>query len=341
MSGRRVLPIALAWLVGACVGACHDQPAPPPATAAAAIEVPQATPPASGPTPDLVVATVDGRPVYGSCVSAQLRPGLDARAALDECIGFELLAGEAAARGLAADADVQRELRRALADGLVAREFEATLRGPGDLPRDLVEQALAENREVLVHGEWREAVFVRANVVATQPDMTDADARALIDAVRAALPVTRGLTEAELFAAATAVGEARVGANRVADAGQTRALPIKLELERRRYRTPDDERTELPFRKALFALADIGDVSEPVRTSLGWNLVLYSDRLPAKTPTRAEQEQAVFADLRPAYFERWLVAEVARGHEVTVDVGPLEADEQRVASSSATGGEAP
>lgn len=337
MTRTRALTVALVVLAGGC----GERAAPPPAAGDVAIVVPAASPPAGTDGADPVVATVDGRPVYGSCVAAQARPGVDARAALDECVAFELLAGEAAARGLAANADVQRELRRALADGLVAREFEAKLRGPADLPRDLLDQALTDKREVLVHGEWREAVFVRANVVATQPDMTDADARALIDAVRAALPVTRGLTEAELFATATTVGEARVGANRVADAGQTRALPIKLELERRRYRTPNDERTELPFRQALFALAEIGDVSEPVRTSLGWNLVLYSDRLPAKAPTRAEQEQAVFADLRPVYFERWLVEQVARGHQVTVDLGPLEADDQRVASSGAAASEGP
>src|SRR5688500_12830444 len=68
---------------------------------------------------DLVVARVDGRPVYGSCVRAQVAGlGVDVAAALDQCVAFELLAGAADAQGLRADEDVgdawRREMVRAL-----------------------------------------------------------------------------------------------------------------------------------------------------------------------------------------------------------------------------------
>jgi len=44
---------------------------------------------------DVQVATVEGRPVWGSCVTAQTARGATKQAALDQCIGFELMAIEA------------------------------------------------------------------------------------------------------------------------------------------------------------------------------------------------------------------------------------------------------
>jgi len=58
-----------------------------------------ASPPA-GPG-DAVVATVGGRPVWASCVAAQAARGTRTRrAALGECVDFELLAQAAEARGV-------------------------------------------------------------------------------------------------------------------------------------------------------------------------------------------------------------------------------------------------
>ena len=85
-----------------CAAACGSssppaQPAGPPAQLVAA--------PAGA--SDGVVAHVNGRPVYGSCVSAQAAAHkLDAKGALRECIDFELLAQAAEAKGLALDHDV-------------------------------------------------------------------------------------------------------------------------------------------------------------------------------------------------------------------------------------------
>src|SRR4051812_37787776 len=75
---------------------------------------------------DVIVATVDGRPVWGSCVAGHMAArGVDRDRALEDCIDLELLAAAAIHRGLAADPDTQTELRAALVDGFVTDEFEA------------------------------------------------------------------------------------------------------------------------------------------------------------------------------------------------------------------------
>src|SRR6185436_9235466 len=115
------------------LGACRAE-APAARTGAGAWASPGASPPA-GPG-DAIVATVDSRPVWGSCVAAQLaRGGRSRRAALDECIDFELLAQAAEARGLgrAPDPELERARRAAMVGRLVETGFEDRYRTPADL----------------------------------------------------------------------------------------------------------------------------------------------------------------------------------------------------------------
>ncbi|HWU88103.1 MAG TPA: hypothetical protein VN253_12540, partial [Kofleriaceae bacterium] len=98
----------LPWIaIAACGGAAE---APPRARAGAA---PAVSPPEG--REDAAVASVNGRPVWGSCVAHQAARGAASReAALAECIDFELLAQAAEARGLAADPEVGEAARRAM-----------------------------------------------------------------------------------------------------------------------------------------------------------------------------------------------------------------------------------
>src|SRR5687768_16245068 len=91
------------------LAACGGSTAPPPA--------PSGPPAAFQPTPapdDMQVATVNGKPVWGSCVAAQASRGVSKQMALQQCIDFELLAQAAEARGFATDPDVHVETREAL-----------------------------------------------------------------------------------------------------------------------------------------------------------------------------------------------------------------------------------
>lgn len=285
---------------------------------------------------DAVVATVDGRPIYASCVAAQARPGVDARAALDECIAFDLLAAAAQRAQVDADPDVQHALRRTLASAFVAREFEGAIHTAADLPAELVRPQVDAERGKYTFPEWREAMYVRA-VVAPETGLDDATAEALVTAIRAALPSTHALLPAELFETARRVGATQLPADRIGEAAQRGTTPWALELETRPYRTPDDDTTELPYRRALFALAALGDVSPPVRTSRGWDLIIMTDRLPAETTSDADIAAALFPKMRQAYFSRWLAATLGDRYKVDVDVTPLEQVE-RVTSGSAPSG---
>src|SRR5260221_9043696 len=115
-------PVRLAAVAVAALAACGHGASPPPVATAVVHPAPpsvQARP--AGPD-DLVVARVDGRPIYGSGVQAQAAAfHLDAHPALDQCIGFELLAGAADARGLRGDPHVADTLRREMVRGLIER----------------------------------------------------------------------------------------------------------------------------------------------------------------------------------------------------------------------------
>ncbi len=331
---------ALTWMTGllaaAALGVAGCQRTAPTMSGGAPPPVPVSPVALPASATDEVVATVDGRPIYASCVATQARPGVDARAALDECIAFDLLAAAAAAARVDADPEVQHDLRRTLGSALVAREFEAKIRGPADLPPEMLARSVAAARTKLVWPEFREALYVRA-VVAPGSGLTDAQAQALATAVYQALPATHGLQAAELFDTATRVGAAQVPTVRVGDAAARGTPPWGLELERRPYRTPDDGRTELAFRRAMFALPGIGDVSPPTRTSYGWDLVLLTDLAPASSVPDDEIAAKVFPELRQTLFNRWLVDLVRDRYPVTVDLTPLEQIEQLTQEAAGSG----
>ena len=69
----------------------------------------------------VIVARVNDRPVFADCVEHQARAhGIDRRAALEECIDFELLAQEAEARGLASHPDAVAVRKREAVRKLLA-----------------------------------------------------------------------------------------------------------------------------------------------------------------------------------------------------------------------------
>jgi hypothetical protein len=297
----RARGLAFGLCLGALpAGACGSD-APPPPRAPAPVAGAQ---PAAGPD-DVAVATVNGRPVWGSCVAAQMkrssgepagederakidRANLDRRAALDECIAFELLAQAAEARGLARDPEVALAARTAMASRLVEVGFEQRFRTPDDL-RAAVDREVERYSDQLDRPELRASAFARVEVPAGAPPAQDAAARALAEQIAGALERETGLFPVHL----------RETADRLAAGAGQRVTHGEFRAATREGLVP-------PYADALYAIPEEGRVGKATRTPWGWDVILMTRRLPPEVRTREEIAEKVFPDLRRRYFYRWV-----------------------------------
>lgn len=281
----RARGLALGLCLGALpAGACGSD-APPPPRAPAPVAGAQ---PAAGPD-DVAVATVNGRPVWGSCVAAQAqRAKISRKAALDECVAFELLAQAAEARGLARDPEVALAARTAMASRLVEVGFERRVRTPDDL-RPAVDREVERYSDQLDRPELRASAFARVEVPAGAPPAQDAAARALAEKIAGALERETGLFPVHL----------RETADRLA-AGSG------LHLAHGEFRAATREGLVPPYADALYAIPEEGRVGTATRTPWGWDIILMTRRLPPEVRTREEIAEKVFPDLRRRYFHRWV-----------------------------------
>ena len=233
----------------------------------------------------------------------------DRQHALTACIDFDVLAATAIGRHLGGDADTQLELRTALVNGIVQREFEDRFATPAALPATYVNDAVEKNKVLLDSPEWREATYFRVNVPDSAPigGSQDQDALRVARQIYDALPAKTGL-----FADDVRDIAARIGSGH------------DLDIKSPPYRTPHDARTNAIFGDALFALPEIGSISEPVRTPWGWDLIMFTDSRNAVKQTRDQLVAFLFPDLRRAYFSIWF-GELVRsgGHQVQADFDAL------------------
>src|SRR6185312_14250130 len=137
---------------------------------------------------DVVVATVDGRPIFAGDVARQARAeGVDRKAALDALVDAEVLAGEAARRGFDRDLEVRDETKGALVRRYLKLGFEPTV-SPADVPEAVVRREYQRNLAYLNHATyadvWHFVVPVAAK--ATPEEKAQAHARAEALAKRAA-----------------------------------------------------------------------------------------------------------------------------------------------------------
>lgn len=273
---------AVLALVAACGGSGGEPVVPaPPRTAPAAL----VATPAAG---DVVVATVAGRPVYGSCVAAQAARGhLDRRAALDECIAFELLAQAAEIRGAQHAGEVAEATRRALVSRLVETDFERRIRGPEDLPVQ-IEAAFSEVKAYLNRPELRASQYVRVKVDDKVPDAVAAKARAVADRIHAALADETGLFSTNVEEVAHRLGDNQ-----------------GFELEINRIRPSPAAALVPPYAKALFEIPEVGRVSPVFRTAWGWDFTLLEQVIPARLFTRDEVVRDLFPKVQRAAFVAW------------------------------------
>lgn len=299
------LVLASISITALAVGACGGSSSPPPAPSVVAVSLvaPRAD------AGDLEVAQVNGRPVWGSCVAAQAQRGAkDRKAALEDCIALELLAQAAEKRGLATDRGVQAATRTAMVSELVATEFEDRYQKPDDLGASI--DAMIEKNAWRMHRpDIRASTYVRLNMPKDAPPEVERKAREVIDKMSAALENETGLFPNHLVEIAT----------RVADAEG-------LKIATQTIRPIDIVATgyERTYVDALFSIPEVGRTSKPIRTTFGWDIVLWTGGMPALETSRAELAAEMFPDLRRAQFQAWTNKLIKdRGVNVVLDTEPL------------------
>lgn len=260
----------------------------------------------------LVVATVAGRPVHGDCVARQAAAhGLDRRAALDECIGFELLAAEAERQGYLADPEVQETGKREAVRALIERDFE--LEGPGDLPDEDVRRAWERHEGVINRPELRVSYYCRAALEHEEPDDSpeERQARDRVEALGRELAGRH--VSLEEFRSACAE---RVGDDGVLTRNGLQHSPLQMirmvrdDGSEERLRRPGDA-VDRTYSEAVFAIPEEGLVSEPTRVRWGWDLLYVGDIAPAVDLSYEEAEpelrERLYQDdgMRQMLFRRW------------------------------------
>jgi hypothetical protein len=299
-----VIPIALS--------ACGS-----PAKVEALVGAPATTTATRASADDAIVATVNGKPVWGSCVVAQAARGAesgsaaggaevdDKRAALDQCIAFELLAQKADQAGLALDPEVARATHTAMVSELVSRAYEDGFNDPAKFG-PFWQKAYKQTIWHLRHENYRASSYVRLPVPDKAPQSVVDAQKKIADQIAAALANEPGISGPNLLPLAQAVVPNAVLDHEDVTAYRQGAL---------------DE----GYANALFALQQIGRTSSAVRTKWGWDVIVWTDDVPAADPPESEVIAKLLPDVKIAYFAHWVEA-IGQSLGVTVTY-----DQQNVA----------
>lgn len=272
------------------LAACGGTASPPPPASPVPTGVLDAT--RASPS-DEIVATVDGHPVWASCVEEQAaRDHVGAKRALDECVGFELMAQAAVARGLAADPelDLAGVRAQAMVNAAVEKEFEDVYTTPAALgaPWKNVADKLMYR---VKHDEARGSTYARVPVAPDASEAQVAKAKGTADAIAAKLVGRHGLFAVDLMAAADEVGA--VSGQKI----ERLAVPTTLKVG-----------FDPSYADPLWSIPEVGDAIGPVRTKWGWDVIVLTDVLPAENGGEAELAAIYFDETRMGYFSVWVDA---------------------------------
>lgn len=242
-------------------------------------------------SPEEVVARVNGVPILRQELVEQLRGGGDRQGALQALVHEELLAQEAARRGLTSHPSVTRAQRRAMANRLVARFGEGFTKA--DIPRDVLEKAYDLNRS-----HFQRPALVRVNHVLfmVRPGEDEALHRRAQRAARHLHEIaTSGRLGPEEFKQLPDL----------LSQGERENLTIRVET----LNTPRRGFTVPEFADAAFALKKPGDISPVVGTSFGYHVIYLVERIPARdvsfAQAEAELRDKTYEQAKGLAFERW------------------------------------
>jgi len=243
---------------------------------------------------DVVVATVDGRPIYAGAVAEQARArGVDRKTALADLVDAEVLAGEAARRGLDQDLHVRDETKGALVRRYLKLGFEQQTTA-ADVPEPLVRREYRQRLPYLNHDTYADVwhFLVPVPKGASADDKAKARARARALAARA-----KGLSLAEFQ---------KLGH----DEGLTTEEVV----------TARNGWVERPFSEAAFEqLKKPGDTTtSDVETSYGFHVLYLVKWIPAVHTTEAEAaakiREGVFPEYEKHAFEKFVDEAMGRHH---------------------------
>lgn len=250
--------------------------------------------PLVAPSDDAVVATVDGRPIYARAVADQARArGVDVRRALQDLVDAEVLAGEAARRGLASDLQVRDETKGALVRAYLGATFERDVTS-ADVPAISVRRAYIANKWRFDHSIMADVwhLLVQVPKGASAEERQKARARAEALARRA-----RGIGSLDAF----------------------KQLASDEKLYNERFATAKDGIAEKSFSEPLFAeVRQPGDTSGVLETSYGYHVAYLIRWIPATHVTVQEAEptlrSGLFPELQKKAFGHLLDEAMSRYH---------------------------
>ncbi len=281
--------LAVLLFVIACGGSSTSKPQ----VATSGPPAPMTATPAT--TDDPIVATVNGKPVYGSCVQAQAARGAAKDVALQECISFELLAQAAAP--FATDAEVIGETKRALVSQFIAREYEDKYNAPADFG-PAWDKFVELNKLKVEHGEARASAYLRLTLPKKVTPEQEALAKSLAEELAKKLSPERGLTPPMLKDLGTQILAGRFKLD-------SEVVPPYL----------NNGGLEKTYADALFAIPEVGRTSGAIRTPWGWDIVLLSELIPAEKLSHEQVVEKFLPELKRSYFSVW-ARQVARAVSV-------------------------
>jgi hypothetical protein len=233
----------------------------------------------------VIVARVNGEPIYGDCVAAQMAArAIDRRQALDECIDFELLAQAARERGYLSNPAVVATSRREAVRALIDADYP--LQKPADIPRPDIEDFWRRRiQRDYNHPELRTVMWCRLPLDRQAPPAKDASASRLA---------------AKIHAAAVASPQSGAEAlHRICreHAGDAVAEGLVVQDLQRRVA---EQGIDPAFGGAAFGLPAIGAIAAPVRTPWGWDVIA----LAAVEPPIGNTLDDVLSEVQNAVFDR-------------------------------------
>lgn len=231
-----------------------------------------------------VVATVNGEPVYDDCVARQAGAGKELRAALEDCVAFELLAQEALRRGYLSAPEVAEARRREMVRGLIAAEFSPTLDDPSDIPAADIEWLWDSQLQSSYNKpERRRATYCRVGVKKKTPRGGELDLKAkeYAEQIHRAMQGLRFTPELLALTCNLASGGRKV---------RTTTQETEPFADSGGY---GGGRYAREFAAAAFSIDQVGHVSRPTRTEWGWDIVLLTDIRPPETTSFAEAEPEI------------------------------------------------
>jgi hypothetical protein len=260
------------------IAACGSSSAP---------SAPVGPPAAFDPKPaanDVVVATVNGHPVWGACVQSQAARGADRGTALQQCVDFELMA-EAAQR-FATNPDVVLATHTAMVSQLVGQVYEDGFTQPAQFGGNW-DLLVGKNMFHVRHEAYRGSSYVRVVVPEHATAAQDDAAHQLADRIAAALAPERGLLGPQMLALAQSI------------AGST---PLAHE-DLPPYR--EGANIDKGFAAALFGIPEVGRTSNAVRTKWGWDVIAWTEDVPAASPSDDEATRELMPDVKRAFYTIW------------------------------------